>query len=86
MEGGGRIAAEADPTRWKRGRSAATAFATLEAAQNVRPLDIFAMLQDKSTGHSGAFARHVTLNTSTASDPASWPSGMSSRPPTETAS
>jgi YVTN family beta-propeller protein len=41
------------------------AFAAFEGVYNVRPLDIFQMFEEASTGTSGAFARQVTLNQAT---------------------
>jgi hypothetical protein len=42
-----------------------SAFAVFQPVYNVRPLDIFQMFEEASTGHSGALGRQVTLNTRT---------------------
>jgi hypothetical protein len=41
------------------------AFTIFEAVYGVRPLDIFQMFEEASTGHSGAIGRQVTLNSRT---------------------
>jgi DNA-binding beta-propeller fold protein YncE len=45
------------------------AFLLFEPVYNVRPLDIFQMFEEASTGFSGATGRQVTLNTRTTSAP-----------------
>jgi YVTN family beta-propeller protein len=42
------------------------AFGVFEPTYNVRPLDLFQMFEEASTGFSGALGRQVTLNTTTA--------------------
>jgi hypothetical protein len=44
----------------------ASAFLVFEPTYNVRPLDLFQMFEEASTGYSGALGRQVTLNTTTA--------------------
>jgi hypothetical protein len=46
-----------------------SAFAIFDPVYNVRPLDIFQMFEEASTGFSGALGRQVTLNSLTAFDP-----------------
>ncbi len=41
------------------------AFAVFDPTYNVRPLNIFEMFEEASTGHSGALGRQVSLNTTT---------------------
>jgi YVTN family beta-propeller protein len=41
------------------------AFGIFQPVYNMRPLDIFQMFEEASTGHSGATGRQVTLNTRT---------------------
>ena len=44
----------------------AVAFIVFQPTYNVRPLDLFQMFEEASTGYSGALGRQVTLNTATA--------------------
>ncbi len=44
----------------------ATAFIVFEPTYNVRPLNLFQMFEEASTGYSGALGRQVTLNSTTA--------------------
>ena len=50
------------------------AFAVFEPVYGVRPLDLFQMFEEASTGSSGALGRQLTLNTATAGAPdtAAW--------------
>ena len=48
----------------------AAAFLVFEPTYGVRPLDLFQMFEEASTGFSGALGRQVTLNTATAAQAA----------------
>jgi len=46
------------------------AFLIFEPTYALRPLDLFQMFEEASTGHSGALGRQVTLSSATADEPA----------------
>lgn len=53
-------------TNWKLAFGSAANPGAFRAVYNVGPFDIFQMIEEMSTGHSGALGRQVTLNTRTA--------------------
>ena len=60
-----------DPTKgFQEATTFGAAFLVFQPVYGVRPLHLFEMLEEASTGYSGALGRQVTLNSATAAQPA----------------